>query len=83
MKPADIRDYVSRDWGLTRELKDRYWAERKRALTPGAALGIGDRLRDHARSLRPDWPAPSERETDLRAHERVSESLRRVVRSDR
>jgi hypothetical protein len=78
MKLADIRAYMQRDWGLVRELKDRYWAERKRTLTPDEALSIADQLRQHAQTLRPDWPDPQEREADLQVHARVSESLRRV-----
>ena len=37
MKPAEIRDYLGREWELPRELEDRYWAERKRSLAPDAA----------------------------------------------
>jgi hypothetical protein len=55
MNPAEIRDYLEREWRLPRELKDRYWAERKRDLTPEEALRMGDGLREHARGLS-DWP---------------------------
>jgi len=79
MKSTEIRDYVERDWGLVREHKDRYWSERKRSLTPAAALGIGDGLREHARNLRPEWPDEAEREADLRVHARVSGSLQLVL----
>lgn len=79
MKPAEIRDYVGRDWELVRELKDRHWAERKRTLSPDAALSIGDGLREHVQHLRPRWPEAADREADLQVHARVSESLRRVV----
>jgi hypothetical protein len=78
MKAADIRDYVRRDWGLVRELKDRYWAERKRTLTPDEALSIADQLRQHAQALRPDWPDAQDRAADLQVHACVSASLRRV-----
>ena len=78
MKPAEIRNYLAREWELPRELKDRYWAERKRSLAPDAALRMGDGLREHARSLRPEWPDAAARGADLRVHARVSESLRRV-----
>ncbi len=75
MKPSEIRDYLRRDWALVREHKDRYWSERKRSLTPGAALSIGDGLREHVRNLRPEWPDEAERKADLQVHARVSESL--------
>jgi hypothetical protein len=78
MKASEIRDYQHRDWALVRESKARYWAEHKRSLSPGAALDVGDALREHARGLRPEWPDAAEREADLRVHTRVSESLRRV-----
>ena len=78
MKSAEIRDYLGRDWELVREHKDRYWSERKRSLTPAAALSIGDGLREHARNLRPEWPDAAEREADLQVHARVSGSLQRV-----
>ncbi len=78
MKAAEIRDYMGREWKLARELKERYWADCKRDLTPDAALSIGDGLREHARLLRPTWPDAAARDADLRVHTRVSESLRRV-----
>ena len=79
MKPAEIRDFLERDWGLVREHKDRYWAERKRGMTPATALSIGDGLRELARNLRPEWPDATEREADHQVHARVSGSLQRVL----
>ena len=78
MKPSDIRAYVERDWSAVQALKERYWAERKRALTPERALRIGDELRRYVKTLRPDWPDKEQGEADLRVHLRVSELLRRV-----
>jgi hypothetical protein len=78
MKPADIRAYVDRDWSSVRDLKERYWAERKRTLTPAEALGVGDQLRQYVLTIRPDWPDDGQRAADLRVHSRVSELLRRV-----
>ncbi|MCP4549225.1 MAG: hypothetical protein GY835_22455 [bacterium] len=83
MKPSDLRAYTERDWSLVRELKQRYWAERKRTLTPDATLRIADDLRRHVLALRPDWPDEREREADLKVHARVSECLRRVPSSVR
>ena len=79
MKQAEIRDYLRRDWDLVRENKDRYCSERKKSLTPAAALSIGDGLREHVRNLRPEWPDAAEREADIQVHTRVSGSLRRVL----
>jgi hypothetical protein len=78
MKSADIRAYVERNWNAVRDLKDRYWAEAKRALTPDEALAVGDQLRQHVRTLRPDWPDAGQRRADLAVHARVSALLRRV-----
>jgi hypothetical protein len=83
VKLSDVRAYLDRDWSSVRDLKDTYWAERKRTLTPEAALRIGDELRQHVRTLRPDWPDDQQREEDLQVHARVSELLRRVRASAR
>lgn len=79
MEPAEIREYLRRDWELVRELKDKYWVERKRGLAPEVALSIGDMLRAHVREVRPEWPGEADRECDLRVHARVSACLRRVA----
>ena len=78
MKPSDIRAYVDRDWSSVRDLKERYWAERKQTLTPEEALHVGDQLRRFVRTVRPGWPDDQQREADLKDHFRVSELLRRV-----
>ena len=33
-----IRAFMRRDWGAVAEAKARYWAERKRAMTPDEAV---------------------------------------------
>jgi len=78
MKASDVQSYLDRDWDRVRASKDRYWAERKRTLTPEEALRIADGLHLQVRSLRPDWPDAEQREADLATHVRVSELLRRV-----
>ena len=78
MDPADVKAYADRDWRLARELKDRYWATRKRTLRPEEALSVAENLRQQARALRPAWPGEKDREADLENHVRVAECLHRV-----
>ena len=78
MKPSDVEAYLDRDWALVRDQKDRYWAERKRSLTPEEAFAIAEGLRQHVLTLRPDWPDEKARRDDLAVHEHVSECLRHV-----
>ena len=78
MLEADIRAFARRDWAELDRWKSRFWAERKRTMTAGDALALGDALRRHAQRLRPDWPDPTERAADLTLHARVAEALRAV-----
>ncbi len=78
MNPSQVKAYLDRDWPLVRDLKHRYWADRKGRLSAEEALGIAENLRLLARALRPDWPDDRQREADLRTHLQVSECLRRV-----
>jgi hypothetical protein len=78
MLEADIRAFARRDWAALDESKARFWAARKRAMTAGDALELGDALRRHAQRLRPDWPDAGERAADLTLHARVAEALRAV-----
>ena len=80
MERADLEAFLNRDWGAIQALKERFWVERKRQLTPDEALRIGDALRQQARALRPDWPSDEERQEDLAHHVRVSALLRSVRR---
>ena len=76
MNEDDLRSFAGRDWRLVERAKERYWIERKKALSPAEALAIAESLRLHARSLRPDWPSEAERMEDAEVHARVSASLR-------
>ena len=81
MKAADIRAFANRDWRRIRALKDRYWIERKRSLTPAEALDVGDDLRQWALTVRPDWPSDEERREDLAHHTHLANLLLRVPRA--
>ena len=80
MRREDIRTFAMRDWASIADAKARFWAERKRAMTAGEALAIGEMLRQHACRLKPDWPDAGERAADMAVHARVSEALRAVPR---
>ncbi len=83
LSPPEVKAYLDRDWVLVREMKERYWVEKKRSLTPAEALAIAGRLRQQVAVLRPDWPDDRQREADLNTHRRVSGCLRRVAASAR
>ena len=76
MNAEDIRAFARRDWAAVAETKARFWADRKRSMTPDEALAAADMLRQHATALRPDWPDSRERDEDCAVHMRVSEALR-------
>jgi hypothetical protein len=78
MNRADIRSFVGRDWSAVERMKARFWLDERRRLTPTDVLAIGDDLRRHVRSLRPDWPDAVEQAADRAVHLRVSEALRAV-----
>jgi hypothetical protein len=78
VKADEIRAFARRDWAAVAETKARFWADRKRSMTPDEALAAADVLRQHARAVRPDWPDSRERDEDRAVHVRVSEALRAV-----
>jgi len=78
MRREDLIGFARRDWPSVAAMKDRFWVEQKRGMTPGQALQLGDELRTSVTSRRGDWPSDDERRSDLETHARVSESLRRV-----
>jgi hypothetical protein len=80
MRREDILAYVNRDWRAIARHKERFWAERKKQMTPAEALALADDLYAYVAQLRPDWPSDEERDEDLARHARVSEMLRRASR---
>jgi hypothetical protein len=74
----DLRAYAGRDWRTVEDAKRLFWIERKKVLSPAAALAVAEGLRLHVRALRPDWPSERERADDLATHAQVSASLRSV-----
>jgi hypothetical protein len=78
MKREDIRAFAGRDWPAIAEAKARFWAERKRSMTPAEALATAEMLRQHALQMKPGWPDAEERAADLALHVRLSEALHAV-----
>jgi hypothetical protein len=74
----DLLAFARRDWSLVAEAKTKFWQDRKRDHAPDDILAVGEQLRQHARSVRPDWPSDSERAADLAVHLRVTGALRAV-----
>jgi hypothetical protein len=74
-----ILAFARRDWSLVAEAKTEFWREQKRDLSAAELLAIGERLRRHAQTVRPEWPSASERAEDLAVHHRVAEALRAVA----
>jgi hypothetical protein len=74
----EIRAFAGREWPVVEEAKRRYWANRKKALSPAEALAVAEGLRLHVRALRPDWPSLDERADDLEMHAKVAARLRSV-----
>lgn len=79
----DILSFARRDWALVASAKAAFWRERKRRCSAAEILATGDQLRQYARSVRADWPSPSDRAADLAVHERVAEALHAAGRRRR
>jgi uncharacterized protein YbjT (DUF2867 family) len=79
MTREDIVRFATRDWAAVADDKAGYWVARKRTMTPADVLRLGDDLRRHALSLRPDWPDDADRAADRDTHVRVTEALRAVA----
>lgn len=75
---GDIQDFCARDWGLIERVKADCWVEQKAAASPSAAIELAAELLRYARTLKPDWPNPTEREADLASHIRLAGMLQRV-----
>jgi hypothetical protein len=81
MTRQDLARFAARVWSAVDDDKARYWAGRKRTMSPADALRLGEVLRRHARGMRPDWPSDDERQADLDTHVRVARALRAVTGS--
>lgn len=73
-----MREFASRDRTRVAQVKDEFWLARKRGQSPAELFALSDQLRQHVRTVRPDWPTDEERADDIAVHERVTEALRAV-----
>jgi hypothetical protein len=74
-----LRHFARRDWAAVATSKDRFWHALKDHRSAADVLALAERMRTHARQIRPDWPTPQQRLDDLRVHQRVGEALRAVA----
>ncbi|MEM7481612.1 MAG: hypothetical protein AAF481_10600 [Acidobacteriota bacterium] len=78
MEASDLRGYANRSRSSLAEIEAAYWRSRKDRFGAGEGLRIAAELREHVRTVRPDWPTPEDRLADLQAHIRLGELLRSV-----
>lgn len=69
---------MMRDWPALAREKERFWALKLDTAEPGEGLEIAEELRLETLAVHPDWPFPEERLEDLKAHEALSELMRRA-----
>lgn len=81
MDPEQLRAFARRDWSLLRDLKRRFWLERRLRLGPGEGLRAADELRRHAHRVRPHWPTDAARAADLHAHMGLAAKLTRAAQN--
>lgn len=60
----DVRAFATRRWDLAEAAKREHIAERHRA-DPTAHWRSVDALREHLRTVRPEWPTPEDLASDL------------------
>ena len=76
MNRDDLVAFGRRDWAAIERQKARYWAERKKRMSPTEVLALSDELRRHVLMVQPGWPDEMERDADRATHLRVAEALR-------
>ena len=79
MNASDIKDYAQRDWAGIAALDQDYWSERYRKQGPGAGWQAAAALRQHVKSVRPEWPDAAARVADFQHHVRVKQLLDRAA----
>ena len=79
MDPDSLRDFARRDWSAVSASKTRHWRALKNRASAADLFAVADRMRIHARQVRPDWPTRQQRLEDARVHQRVGEALRAVA----
>jgi hypothetical protein len=80
MERGAVRAFARRDWERVGALKRAYHAQRIRGGDPDAGFLLAQRLREHVRGIRPDWPSARERADDLAHHLELKGKLERAAR---
>lgn len=70
-----VRACVDRDWAGLEQLKREYHARRVRSEDPVAGFRLSQQLRDHMRSVVPEWPTPEDRDRDFAHHLELKRKL--------
>lgn len=68
MDPEAARSFARRAYDVVAESKETYWAQQFRERGAEATWRAGQALREHAKSVRPDWPCEDDRAEDLQHH---------------
>ena len=79
MNASDIKDYAQRDWAGIAALDQSYWTERYRKQGPEAGWQAAAALRQHVKSVRPEWPDAAARAADFQHHVRFKQLLDRAA----
>lgn len=74
----DVRAFARRRWDVAEVEKREFIAAQYRA-DPIAHTRSIDALRDHLRSVRPEWPTRADLEDDLRDHIELKRKLDRAA----
>ena len=79
IKKEQIKAFAERDWGKIAELDSSYWASEYRCNGAVSSLKVADALRQHMKSVRPEWPDEAARAADLQHHIKMKRLLVQVA----
>lgn len=74
-----MRAFANRDWDAIAKAKREHWARALNAAGPEALFRAAQYLREHARTVRPDWPSADDRARDLADHIKLKQLLDRAA----
>lgn len=76
--PEHLRAYARRPWSDIERAKREYIADRYRA-DPSAHARSVERLREHMREVRPEWPTKDDLARDLADHVALKQKIDRAA----
>lgn len=77
LKPADVRAFMERPWGLLEAATEEHRAERAQE-DPEWAWHTAQALREEVRRLNPGWPTEEDRARDLEHHVKLKALIDRA-----